>query len=401
MALRILQLCKKFPWPLKDGEAIACTYLARAYRTLGCTVDLLSMNTSKHWFDLRTLPPDFDHYGEVHTVFIDNRIRPWPAFKNLFGRDSYHIERFEQADFAEKLRTLLQTNTYDVVQLESIYLASYLPVIRANSAAKVVLRAHNVEHEIWERVAEQSSPLKKWYLRHITPRLKNYEVGVLNDFDLVVSISERDGEQFRTLGLHKPIVNCPIGLQVGDYEPDWRSFEQPLSLSFIGSLDWMPNQDGLRWFLDEVWKPLLLREFPELTLHIAGRTAPAWLRHLDVERVVFHGEVDSAVDFLNAHPVMIAPLLSGGGMKAKVLEAFAVGRAVISTSLGMEGIPAVPGEHYYVADAPEQWVTALRSAYSDAQRLRLMGERGREFCLENFDNVRVANTLIPHFLKKN
>ena len=118
--MRILQISNKFPYPLKDGAAIAITYLAKAFDELGHEVSLLSMNTSKHWFDTATLPPDFNHYQAVYTTYIDNRIRPFPALLNLFTDKSYHIERFKDAGFASKLREILQAQDFDVVQLESV-----------------------------------------------------------------------------------------------------------------------------------------------------------------------------------------------------------------------------------------------------------------------------------------
>ena len=392
--MKILQLCNKFPYPLKDGAAIAITYLAKAYAELGHEVTLLSMNTSKHWFEVADLPRDFDHYTALHTVFVDNRIRPLPAFLNLFSKNSYHIERFDDAAFAEKLASILTQTPFDVVQLESLYLTPYLPVIRRFAPqARVVLRAHNVEHEIWERVAENSNPLKKWYLRQITPRLKQYEIQHLNDYDLVAAITERDAQHLRRLGLHQPVVVTPIGLDCRDYCPDDRSYRRPLSLSFIGSLDWMPNQEGLRWFLDEVWTPVLAPAFPELTFHIAGRTAPRWLRSLAVERVTFHGEVPSAPDFLNQHSVMVVPLLSGGGMRAKILEGMAVGKVVLSTRVGMEGIAAQHRRECLLADEPQEILAALRWCYAQGEGLAELGHRAAEFCVENYDNLEVARRL--------
>jgi glycosyltransferase involved in cell wall biosynthesis len=392
--MRILQLCNKFPYPLKDGAAIASTYLAKAFAQLGHSVTLLSMNTSKHWFDINALPADFAHYAAIHTVYVDNHIRPLPALLNLFSEKSYHVERFDDPAFAEKLAQLLRAEPFDVVQLESLYLTPYLSVIRKNSSARIALRAHNVEHEIWERVAENANPLKKWYLRKITPRLKHYETQHLNDYDLVASISARDLAQFRALGLRQPATVTPIGLDSRDYHPDTSSFGRPLSLSFIGSLDWMPNQDGLRWFLEAVWKPLLVSAFPELTFHIAGRTAPRWLRELRMERVHFHGEVPSAPDFLNQHSIMVVPLLSGGGMRAKILEGMAVGKVVLSTRIGMEGIEARHAEECLLADAPEDFVENLRWCYAQGADLAGLGQRARAFCTDHYDNQRVAQRLL-------
>ncbi len=395
--MKILQICNKFPYPLKDGAAIAITYLAKAVNELGHEVTLLSMNTSKHWFDTESLPHDFDHYEALHTVYIDNRIRPLPALWNLFSEKSYHIERFEDAVFEEKLREILQNLWFDVVQLESVYLAPYIPVIRKYSSAIIALRAHNVEYEIWERVASNAHPMKRWYLEKITPRLKQYEMERLNQYDLLVGITERDVEHFKRLGLQKPAVVSPIGLDCRDYTADDSCFKRPLSLSFIGSLDWMPNQDGLKWFLDEVWEPLLAPNFPEMTFHIAGRTAPAWLRNLRKERVVFHGEVNSAADFLNQHAIMVVPLLSGGGMRAKILEGMAVGKVVLSTRIGMEGIAAQSRRECLLADAPEDFLSAIRWCVERGPDLVHIGHRAQVFCAENFDNVQVAKRLLETY----
>ncbi len=395
--MRILQLCKKFPWPLKDGEAIAVTYLAKAYRDLGHEVTLVAMNTSKHWLDINTLPDHYDHYTNVETVNIDNRILPIPALLNLFSSQSYHIARFMSADFSAKLIEVLDREPFDVVQLESIYLSPYIPIIRQHCKGKVVLRAHNVEHEIWERVAIQSNPLKKWYLNTITPRLKLFETQCLNDHDLIMSMSERDAQQFTAMGFSKPAIVVPIGIDSRDYHPDFDCFSKPLSLSFIGSLDWMPNQDGLRWFLDEIWKPLLLPAFPDLTFHIAGRTAPDWIRNLKVERVVFHGEVPDAGDFLNQHAIMVVPLLSGGGMRAKIIEGLALGRVVLSTQVGMEGIPAVSHQSCLLAKTPQEWLETIQGAQKHKASLAAIGNAGLQLCLEHFDNKKIAENALMAF----
>jgi glycosyltransferase involved in cell wall biosynthesis len=399
--MRILQLCNKFPYPLKDGAAIAITYLAKAFAGLGHDITLLSMNTSKHWFDLDTLPDAYNHYEAIHTVFIDNRIRPIPALRNLLTSDrSYHVERFDNPDFAAKLTDLLQHGHFDVVQLESLYLTPYIPVIRQYSDAQIVLRAHNVEHEIWERVAANTAnPLQRWYLNRITPRLKKYEIEHLNDYDLVAAISARDAGHLRQLGLNRPVIVTPIGLDCSDYQPDFSTFSRPLSLSFIGSLDWIPNQEGLKWFLENVWMPVLLPRFPELTFHIAGRTAPAWITRLNLPGVHFHGEVPSAPDFINRHAIMVVPLLSGGGMRAKILEGMAVGKVVLSTRVGMEGIDAHHGRECLIADTTEEFAEALAWCREQGPALLELGKNAAQFCAEHYDNLKVAERLLEAFRK--
>jgi glycosyltransferase involved in cell wall biosynthesis len=395
--MKILQLCRKFPYPLKDGEALAVTYIAKAFTELGAEVSLLAMNTSKHWFDLAHLPHDFDHYSGIHTVHVDNRVRPWPAFLNLFSSRSYHVERFDTPEFSQQLKTILEQEHFDVVQLESLYLTPYIPVIRKYSKAIIALRAHNVEHEIWERIAMNSGFLKKWYLQQITPRLRKYEVQHLNEYDLVIGISERDLKQFQDLGLKKNATVVPIGLDARDYQPNPASFNRALSLSFIGSLDWMPNQEGLRWFLEQVWQPVLAPAFPALEFHIAGRTAPVWLQQLQMERVHFHGEVDSAADFINQHSVMVVPLLSGSGMRAKILEAMALGKVVLSSTLGIEGIDIRHKKECLIADTPQAYLEALKWCYQQGPALCDMGEKALHVFQYKYDNLAVARDLLETY----
>jgi polysaccharide biosynthesis protein PslH len=400
--MRILQICKKFPYPLKDGESLATTYLARALHELGCEVTLLSMNTSKHRADLSQLPHDFDHYQAIHAVEVDNHLRPFDALRNLlFSSESYHVERFVVAEFEAKLVELLRNQHFDVVQMETIFLSNYVPVVRRYSDARIVMRSHNVEHEIWERVAQTSAPLKKWYLKTINPRLRQFETAHLNVYDLVACISARDLEQYRQLGLQQPAVVTPIGLDSRDYQPDYRTFERPLSLAFIGSLDWMPNQDGLDWFLEEVWTPLIQPQFPNLSFHIAGRNTPERFLRLQLPGVVVHGEVPSAREFLNAHAVSVVPLLSGGGMRAKILESMALGRVTISTAVGLEGIDAQHQQEVLVADTPEQWLNRIEWCVTahQAGQLRDLGERASAFCRDNYDNRAVTARLLTAYRK--
>jgi polysaccharide biosynthesis protein PslH len=396
--MKILQLCKKFPFPLKDGESIATTYLAKALHELGCEVTLLAMNTSKHRTDLANLPPTFNHYQHIHAVDVDNHMRPLEALHNLLlSNESYHVNRFVNADYAAALEKLLTTEQFDVVHLETLFLSPYVSLIRRHSNAKIVMRSHNVEHRIWERVAVNSPFLKRWYLNKITPRLKEFEIQHLNDYDLFSAITQGDLNDFKALGLKIPATVTPIGLDCTDYEPDYTCFRQPLSLSFIGSLDWMPNIEGLEWFLAEIWQPLLHPEMPDLTFHIAGRNTPEKILNLKIPGVVVHGEVPSARCFLNQYPVTIAPLLSGGGMRAKILEGMALGRVVISTAVGMEGIEAESGRDALLANTPEEWLQAVRWCYTHQNQLQFMGEQAAALCNDTYDNLKTGRRLLKAY----
>ncbi|MFZ1752049.1 MAG: glycosyltransferase family 4 protein [Saprospiraceae bacterium] len=394
--MKILQLCKKFPYPLKDGESIAVTYLSNALNNLGCEVSLLSMNTSKHYVDLADLPSDFNHYKEIHVTALDNTVSISGAIKNLFSGESYHVSRFICPDFRIKLIELLQANQYDVVQLETLYLAPYLDVIKQHSKALVTMRAHNVEFEIWERITSNTKFLpKRWYLNYLTNKLKRYELAHLNKYDYLVSVSDRDLKKFKALGYKNGAISSPIGLDLKNYRTPSNTTDIN-DMCFIGALDWVPNMEGLMWFIDKVW-PALSSRFPNLKFHVAGRNTPDSLKNLNIENIIVHGEVDNAVDFVDTYRMMIVPLFSGSGMRVKILEGMALGKIVITTTLGKEGIQAEDGKHILIADTPQAFMHQISSVLSGQVPQSQISDSARKFVEDHYDHGVNAGKLLDRY----
>lgn len=395
--MQILQLCKKFPYPLKDGESIAVTYLAQGLRQCGHDVTLLAMNTTKHPVEVSSLDDHLAHYKAVHFTILDNEIRPLHAFLNLFSSDSYNISRFENEAYRQKLISILKKQRFDVVQLESLYLTPYIDVIRANSDARIVLRAHNVEHEIWERMSvNEPVAFRRWYFDYSARKLKKYEIDQLSQIDQLLPISPVDELKFRKMGYQGNSMAVPIGLDLSQFEFEEVRAEVPLSVSFIGSLDWMPNIEGLNWFLEAVW-PLLSTIFPRLRLHVAGRNCPDWLKQLSLHNVTVEGEVDDSRKFLHQHPIMVVPLLSGSGMRAKILEAMALGRVVVTTTLGVEGINARDKQDILIADTAEEFIRKFRFCYHHHRHLPSISSNARRTIELNFDHLEIARNVHESF----
>lgn len=394
--MRILQLCKKFPYPLKDGESIAVSHLSKALQQLGCELTLLSMNTNKHHFDVRHLPAEYNYFESIHTVDVDTSINGWDAFINLIKGTSYHVTRFISEEFNQKLIELLSKNKYDVVQLETLYLAPYIPTIEKYSDAIVSLRAHNIEHEIWERIIEHHpNNWRRWYLTHLTKQLKKYEVDQFEKYDLLIAFTDRDLGKFRKLGYHNGAITSPIGIELKQYKPKVDAQDR-LSITFIGALDWMPNSEALNWFLNKVWKKVNSRH-PDFELHVAGRNCPEDIKNLKLPKVKIHGEVDDSNHFISEHPIMVVPLLSGSGMRVKILEGMALGKVIITTSLGLEGIPASHQENILIADTPEQFIEWIDYLQAHPVEIKRIGQNAVDFVSERYDTYKVAAGLLEKY----
>ena len=390
--MKILILSSKVPFPPKDGGAIATLGLANGLASNGNDITVLCLNTSKHFVNQDDLPDRLTSKMRIITVFHNTEILLIRALYNLiFSGEPYNGIRFISPLFEAGLIRLLTNEKFDIIQLEGPYMGYYIPVIRKHSTARIALRAHNVEHEIWARKSlNETNPLRRRYLKILSDRIKKHEEKILNSIDLLVPISDRDQKLLLKLNPSLRSVVIPAGVDAENY-PDPEDPEYP-SLFFIGSLDWMPNQEGLVWFLDNVWPDV--QKDSKIQFHVGGRNAPAWLeKKLVANNIVFHGEIDDAYQFINHYAIMVSPIFSGSGIRIKILEAMMMGKAVISTRIGSEGISYTHGENIMLADDPSTFVRFIRDYSSNRKKYDKIAASGRIFVLEFFNNVTFSKTL--------
>lgn len=387
--MKVLILTSKVPYPPRDGGAIATLGLAQGLAYAGADISMLCLNTTRHPFQVENIPGEIKQNIRFYQVDIDTRIKPIPAVLNfLFSRKPYNAVRFESGAYSEKLQSLITSEKFDVVQLEGPYMGYYIPVIRKYSKALISLRAHNVEHDIW---AGKSSGARniflKFYLRILTERIKRLEKKVLERIDILAAITRNDLASLLRFKRVSSIV-VPAGIDPSGY-PDPEKPEYP-SVFFIGALDWLPNQEGLMWFIDKVL-PLIKKSNPEIRLNVAGRNAPPGLKKKLFSRrsegVVFHGEVDDAYAFMNRYAVFVSPLSTGSGIRIKILEGMMMKRVVVATSIAAEGIPVSDNENIILANEPEEMARKIIWLCSSREDYDRIAERSRVFVLQNFNNL--------------
>jgi glycosyltransferase involved in cell wall biosynthesis len=387
----------KVPWPPKDGGAIACLNMTKGFSMLGHEVTVLSMNTSKHHIRIKDMPPHIRSKADFRLVEVSASVNWLEATLNfLFSRLPYNAQRFISDEFSFELIKLLTEKSFDVIQLEGLYLCPYIPVIRKYSEAVIAYRAHNIEYEIWERTAQLSEGLRSTYLRNLSKRIKHFEISYLNQYDLLVPITDRDGMILDALGNTKPRHTSQTGIDFASLVPTAKKLEFP-SLFHIGALDWAPNQEGLIWFFDHCW-PRIHSENPEIKFYLAGRNAPEWFeRHIKLEGVEYLGEINDAYDFINSKAVMVVPLFSGSGMRIKIIEGMALGKPIVTTDIGTEGIPTEDGNNILIANDADQFTEAITRLINDRELSDRIGKNAIGFIQEKFDNLSQAGALIEFY----
>lgn len=392
--MRILVVGNRFPWPLHDGGALATFQMLKAMAFEGHEVSYFSLNTQKHFVDEKTLFERFS-FCKYYSFQINTNITPWKAFLNLLSNRSFHLQRFENTLANAQLSKLLQTEQFDLIQIEGLYSAGFLETLRANYKGHISFRAHNYETQIWERLASETSNfLKKVYLNIQAKRLKHEEVTFLKSVDSIVAIAPSDLDVFKEFTnvpqyLYLPGLN--LGLEV-DLEL------QPFKLFHIGSMEWMANVQGVEWFLQKVW-PIVKSAYPQLEFHLAGKGLNDNDSRFFQSGVFNHGEVENAQSFMITHGICIVPVVAGSGIRMKLIEAMSLGIPCVTTEIGVQGINVENHVHVEIANSPQDFAQAIVFMIQRWHETIKMGTRGKKYMIEHHNLQNNTRELLAFYSK--
>lgn len=251
------------------------------------------------------------------------------------------------------------------------------PNVPLGSPVPVVLFAHNVEHVIWRRLSRaETRPGRRALLELEWRKMRRCEARACARARLTIAVSEVDHALLAANAPGARVAVVPTGVDVAYFSPD-EAPERPGALVFTGSMDWYPNEDAILHFADAIL-PAIRREIPDVSLTVVGRNPTPRLRAAALAAgVEVTGTVDDVRPYLAGGAVYVVPLRVGGGTRLKIFEALAMGKAVVSTTVGAEGLPLVPGEHFLRADDPAEFASAVVSLLRDPARRRALGTAGR------------------------
>ncbi|MAO45817.1 MAG: hypothetical protein CL823_01565 [Crocinitomicaceae bacterium] len=371
--MKILQICPKPPRPQVDGGCIAMDAMSSGLEKNGHDVRIIAMCTEKH-------PAPKNSADKYKHIRISTALNPFSALNHLILNKSYNLARFFNEDVEREITNELRSCEYDLVILESLYATPYLGAIRCTSKAKVVLRSHNLEHEIWNGLSAKNWGLKKWYLRVLAKQLETAEREVVTGVDAVISITVEDGSWFKEAGARKVHV-MPFGLDFNKL----KSVGEVDHVFHFGSMDWAPNVEGVRWLLKEVW-PKVLEMKADAQLVLAGRNMPEEFKTNSERNIAVIGEVESAEEFFKRNGVALVPILSGSGMRIKAVEALGRGLPIIGTSLGLCGLGLKDGVNAQIADSAEGFAQKILLYLNSNELAVKQASLGAKHIRSIFDN---------------
>jgi sugar transferase (PEP-CTERM/EpsH1 system associated) len=303
----------------------------------------------------------------------------------------YAVAKYRSREYQKRLESLLAAERFDAVVCDFLPPVVNLP---RRLPCPAMLFTHNVEAEIWRRHAETAgNPVSKMLLTQQWQRMLRFEGDALARFDLVLAVSEADGRTFDRLypgALRQPVHVVQTGVETDYFTPSPAAAVRT-HMVFTGSMDWLPNEDGMTYFCRDIL-PRIRQSEPEATLSIVGRApTPAVKKLADIPGVEVTGRVDDVRPHIARGAIYIVPLRIGGGTRLKIFEAMSMARAVVSTTVGAEGLPVTNGRDIDIADEPSRFAHAVVHLMRDAEARRGMEEAARRLVVERYDWSAVAS----------
>jgi len=301
-------------------------------------------------------------------------------------RAPYAVSKFTHREVQATVAEWLASGRFEVAVCDFLAASANFP---ARLPMPCVLFQHNVESSLWQRMAAvESNPIKKLSFAIESAKMTRYERAALGRFHHIIAVSDHDRRQMLQMNPACEITVVPTGVDTQKSKVAAPSSAKPPRVVFTGSMDWEPNVDAVDYFCSQIW-PRVRAEFPDAIFQIVGRNPFAKVQRLASESVEVTGSVPSVAEYLEKASVVIVPLRIGGGTRLKIFEAMAMGKAMVSTSIGAEGLEVESGRDLILADDASSFADAVILLLRDAETRRKFEQAARELAAQ-FDWSRIA-----------
>ena len=392
--MTILQLTTKIPYPLDDGGKIGVYNITKCLALLGHKVTLVTFASRA-----QEETGDLEDYANLELVVQDRRNSPLGALATLGSSVPYTVGKYHTQTMSERIDRLLETERYDLIHVDHLHMASYAVRAREKFGIPIFLREHNFETAIWQRLSQlEKNPVRKWYSQIQLEKMRRYEVQMAEKFDCCLMVTKQDEAKLRAASSRTKTAVVPAGVDVSYFEPGTNEFEGPNSILFLGSLDWLPNQDGFWWFYESIF-PNVVAKVPSAKLLVVGKNPPAKLRQLSGSNLSVVGPVEDVRPYMRRAQVCVVPLRIGSGIRIKILEMLAMKKAIVTTSTGCEGMETKNEQHLLVADGEQAFADAICRLLRDRDLRFALGETGRTLVSEEYRWENVVQKLVSVYEK--
>lgn len=334
--------------------------------------------------------------GKVIDVFtFESDQSKWKKFllifKSLFMRDPYTVNWIKKPGVAAVIDKAIIDHDIELVHYDTISWAAYLNQVKN---CKLVLNHHNVEsHMMLRRANKENNLLRKFYFFQESMKLQAYEKKICGKFDLNITCSDTDTDRLLQDLPNLNVVTIPNGVDLDYFKPIGLE-QNENSIVFAGGLSWYPNIAAIEFFVKKVW-PILIEEVPSVSMTVIGRNPPDWLLDFSNKASNFDvtGFVDDVRPYIEQASIYVCPINDGGGTKLKILDALAMGKAIVANNIACEGINVVEGESVIFAEEPREYVKKIKTLFSNAELRKSLGTNGRMLIEKEYDYINIGKKL--------
>ncbi|MBD3401580.1 glycosyltransferase [candidate division GN15 bacterium] len=379
--MKILVIDEEFPYPLNTGKRIRSYNLVRALaRDNEVTYLAYGEAGSDGYQSLERAGLKPVAAGQLRRK-KSGLMFYWRLLLNLLSPDPYIVTHHYTARFRNKLNELLAGDPYDVIICEWTPYARY---VRDIHGVPSVIVAHNIEASIWKRYYENDrNPLRRIYIGIQARKVENFERRCFGWAAGATAVSREEAEEIAGYGVHYPVEVIDNGVDIEFFSPD-DTIPDPDTIVFTGSMDWRPNQDAVTYFVESIF-PLIRQRRPSAKVFLVGRKPPLKVEQLgQVDGVTVTGTVDDVRPFIDRAGVYVVPLRIGGGSRLKILEAMAMGKVVVSTSIGAEGLEVADGENILIRDEEQAIANQVVDCLEHPEKYHQLAEQGRKLVTSRY-----------------
>ena len=390
--MKILFITGMLPFPLDNGRKLRSFHLIRK----------LSEGNGLTLFITDEKNPDEKNIGELKKYCKDVKIAPCAElstprlilrlFLSIFRKEPFSLLKRYSNRIRQQLHSLIDETRPDVIICDRLTETLYL--LDKGIKAIKIYSTHNVEYQIVRRFSESTTDILKKLASYIEwKRMEAYERRVWENFDFSIAVSENNKDIISKFIPKERVFVVLNGIDTGYFQPV-KNTKTPFSIIYTGQMGWFPNEDAMLYFTSEMY-PLIKKEVPDLKFFIVGSNTSAKVKKLAEgdESIKVTGRVEDIREYIDRAAVYIVPLRIGSGTRIKILEALAMEKPVISTTVGCEGLELTNGKEIVISDKPAEFANRVVSLLKDEKAGQRLGEAGRKVIKEKYDWEVVFNQL--------
>jgi len=377
----ILFLTTRFPYPPDDGGKIdTLTNIKILSRNYGVFLFYIGNKDEKE----KELEKHTNLQG-LYNYTKDTKNNLIGIFINLFRKVPYTISKYHDYNIYKKIEGIIKEKNIDIVFIDHLHMAFYGKLIKEKfDGIKLILREHNAEYIFWKRIfKEEKNIIKKFIFWGQSLKILNYEREITNIFDKCFMISPIDQLNLLKINLNTKTVAISTAMNIKKYQLSQIVNTVPHSMIYVGNFSWLPNLQGLLWFLREVW-PEIIEEFSDAKIFVVGKNPSDEIIRFKGENVIVTGYVNNVKPWIEKAEIFLVPLFSGGGIRIKILEAMAMGKPTVSTSIGAEGIGVSDMKNIIISDNKENFVKSIKLLFNNKKIRDNLSKNSRKLIKEKY-----------------